>query len=373
MMYTVATKPFYEGICLVVVNSNISKFNRKSSVIQVSVKDNLLLLNTEADNVKSEVRLKGGYEGSESVSILVDCVMLKQLVSTFDSQVIQIEFVENGMILYSGSSKFTVPMIADVDNLELSRPDVNSERKYTVDLKKENWKFVDDHQMFALSMSFTNAVFTRVWAGQSGDVIVGDMDNSIFTHSTKSTLDETCLLQESIINMFVSVPDGTKISKLDRSYLLVSQTDSYELYSEITPDRESNPKYGSYNSDIILDMLHKTEVSAVVVDSASILKALNQSELLRNESADTHVVDVVVCNKKLHIKDSNVNCSMDVEGDMNANFTVHMKEKTLKPAISNLDQSKITIAPAYNSDSDDIVGLVMWTDNMEVIVGGAEV
>ena len=120
-------------------------------------------------------------------------------------------------------------------------------------------------------------------------------------------------------------------------------------------------------------MLHKTEVSAVVVDSASILKALNQSELLRTESADTHVVDVVVCNKKLYIKDSNVNCSMDVEGDVNADFTVHMKEKTFKPAISNLDQSKITIAPAYNSDSDDIVGLVMWTDNMEVIVGGAEV
>lgn len=373
MTYTVATKPFYEGICLVVVNSNISKFNRKSSVIQVSVKDNLLLLNTEADNVKSEVRLKGGYEGSESASVLVDCVMLKQLVSTFDSAVTKIEFVENGMILYSGSSKFTVPMIADVDNLELNRPDVTSERKYTTDLKKENWKFVDDHQMFSLSMSFTNAVFTRVWVGNSGDVIVGDMDNSIFTHSTKSTLDETCLLQESIINMFVSVPDGTKISKLNSSYLLSAQTDSYELYSEITPDSESNPKYGSYNSDIILDMLHKTEVSAVVVDSAAILKALNQSELLRSESADTHVVDITVKDKKMYLTDSNINCAIDVEGDPNANFFIHMKEKTFKPAVSNLDQSKITIAPAENSDSDDTVGLVMWTDNMEVIVGGAEI
>lgn len=372
MIYTVATKPLCDGLNLAIVNSNVSKFSQKSNVAQLSVKDGLLYVNIETDNVFSEASFKGGAEGDGSPIVLVDCLKLKQLVGTFDAPVTKIEFVDGGVVLYSGKSKFTLAKIIDVEDMELTRPNTEGTVISTSDLDVESWKFVDDHQMFAIAMSFINPVFTRVWAGQDGDIIVGDMDNGIFTHSMKNTLDETCLLRSEVINTFASVPSGAKITKRDKSYIVSIETDGYTFCSEIKPDYEDNPKFGSYNADIILNMMVKTDDKAVKVNTPRILKSLSQSELLRSESIDTHVVKVTLENGQMSFVDSSINCVVDVEGDTSAAYTINMKSKTLRSAISNLDEEVVMVAPAVNDESQEIVGLLMWTKNIVILVAGAE-
>ena len=111
---------------------------------------------------------------------------------------------------------------------------------------------------------------------------------------------------------------------------------------------------------------------AVKVNTSQILKSLSQSELLRSESIDTHVVKVTLENGQMSFVDNSINCVVDVEGDRNAAYTINMKSKTLKSAISNLDQEVVMVAPAINNESQEIVGLLMWTENMVILVAGAE-
>ena len=181
MRFTVSTKPFSDGLNLAIVNSNVSKFSQKSNIAQVSVSNNQLVVNLECDNVKTEIRFKGGIDSELSDKIAtVSCLVLKQLVSTFDSAVTTVEFDENGLILYSGKSKFVVPDIIKNTDMELNKPRYNAGGSDIRQIDKASWKFIDDHQMFAISMSFVNPIYTRCWIGDTTDVLVGDMDNSIF-------------------------------------------------------------------------------------------------------------------------------------------------------------------------------------------------
>lgn len=114
MKFTVSTKPFSEGLNLAIVNSNVSKFSQKSNIAQVTVKNGMLVVNLECDNVKTEIRFKGGVTEENSSIATVSCLVLKQLVSTFDSAVTVVEFDENGLILVSGRSRFVLPDIIKI-------------------------------------------------------------------------------------------------------------------------------------------------------------------------------------------------------------------------------------------------------------------
>ena len=88
-------------------------------------------------------------------------------------------------------------MIADGAG-ELARPALVPEGAIKVKIDNSDWKFVKDYQMYAIGMSFVHPVYTQVWIGSEGDVIVGDFDNSIFTFSKKNKLGKTCLLSNTI-------------------------------------------------------------------------------------------------------------------------------------------------------------------------------
>ena len=338
MRFTVSTKPFSDGLNLAIVNSNVSKFSQKSNIAQVSVSNKQLVVNLECDNVKTEIRFQGGIDSELSDKIAtVSCLVLKQLVSTFDSAVTTVEFDENGLILYSGKSKFVVPDIVKNTDMELNKPRYNVGGSDIRSIDKASWKFIDDHQMFAISMSFVNPIYTRCWIGDTTDVLVGDMDNSIFAHSNKGTLGETCLLR-----------------------------------SEVTPEHEDDPNLGSYNADIIMDMM-KTDMSkAVKINTSSILKTLNQSDLLSTEDKSAKAVFINVYSNVLTVSDDNVDCKVDVEGSSGISYNIKMKASNFKSAISNIDSESVFIAPVTNGETDEIVGLILWTDNMSILVAGAD-
>ena len=49
-----------------------------------------------------------------------------------------------------------------------------------------------------------------------------------------------------------------------------------------------------------------------------------------------------------------------------------MKAPNFKSAISNIDSDSVYISPVTNDESEELVGLMMWTDNMSILVAGAD-
>ena len=103
MNFTVNTKPLIEALNLGVINSNVSPFHKKSTIIQVSADEHDLKLNIEAESIKSELILKGSGDSKSVEKIFVSSLLMKQLVSTFDSATVTLEFAEGGLILHSGT------------------------------------------------------------------------------------------------------------------------------------------------------------------------------------------------------------------------------------------------------------------------------
>lgn len=368
MKFTVSTKPLSDALNLSIVNQNVSKFYQKSGLAQITATHKDLTINLEAANILSEVRMKGSADSDTTCYIFVDCLLLKQLVSTFDSAVVTMEFVENGLILHSGKSKFTLSNMVPELEMTLKSPAIPDYTSPVIDIDKSDWKFIKDYQMYSIAMSFVHAVYTKVWIGESGDVIVGDFDNSLFTHSKKSKLGATCLLSDTIINLFNAIPEGAQLIKLGRSYLINVKTDGYEFISEFTPQYEADDGVGSYNSDIILETLEKDESTAVIVPRASINKFLSQADLFSASSEST--IHLEVADGHLKLSDSNVDCSVDVEGNDQISYSIAFRTTILKSVISNFDEDHIYIAPSYQGE--DVVGIIVWTKNLTAALAGEE-
>lgn len=367
MNFSVSTRPLTDALNLGVVNQNVSKFYQKSCLAQVTASRRDLKINLEAANILSEVHLKGSGDTDEVVTMFVDCLLLKQLVSTFEANVTTFEFTEGGLILHSGKSKFTLPKMLDDSELELTPPNTSEvSAGASIDIDKSDWKFIKDHQMYAIAMSFIHPVYTRVWLGEGGDVLVGDFDNSMFTHSKKSKLGNTCLLSDTIINLFNTLPDGAKLRNIGNSYIITVSTDGFDYISEFKPIYESDEGVGSYNSDIILDMMNHDD-AGVKMDTAAINKFLNQAALLSTNTEDT--IKFTVGDGNISLVDSNVDCKLPVEG-ATEEFSVEFKTSLLKSVVSNFDEEVVSIAPM--KQEDEIAGILVWSKNMTVVLAGID-
>lgn len=147
MKFITNTKPLADALALGVVNANVSKFHNKSNVVQISATDKNLTINIEADRIITELTLHGSGDAMTSPVVMVDSILFKQLIGTLTSSTTTIEFVEGGIIVHSGSSKFTVPNKADVEDYRLETPVHPQEGAVTVAVTPENWKYVQSHQM----------------------------------------------------------------------------------------------------------------------------------------------------------------------------------------------------------------------------------
>lgn len=367
MQFNVSTKPLTDALNLGVVNQNVSKFYQKSCLAQITATRRELKINLEAANVLTEVHLKGSGDSDEVVTMFVDCLLLKQLVSTFEASVTTFEFTEGGLILHSGKSKFTLPKMLDDSELELNPPNSSQlEGSVSIDINQSDWKFIKDHQMYAVAMSFIHPVYTRVWMGDNGDVLVGDFDNSLFTHSKKSKLGNTCLLSDTIVNLFNTLPEGAKLRNIGSSYIITVTTDGFEYMSEFKPMYESDEGVGSYNSDIILEMMGHEE-SGVKMNTAAINKFLNQAALLSTNTEDT--IKLSVSGGTISLVDSNVDCKLPVEG-VTEEFSVEFKTSLLKSVVSNFDEEVVSIAPM--KQEGEVAGVLVWSKNMTVVLAGID-
>lgn len=370
MEFTCNTKPLSDGLSLGVINQNVSKFYKKSCLAQVSVADSSTLkVNLEAASLKTEISVKGHAEGSPSTPIFVDSLLFKQLMSTLDSNTVTLSLEESGLKIVSGKSKFTLPKMVETSDLELSAPDMPESIVSSFDkVDKEGWKFIKEHQMYAIAMSFVTPVYTKVWVGESGDVLVGDFDNSLFTHSKKGNLRSTCLVSDTIVNLFNSVPDDAKIKKAsDTEYIIYFETDAMTYVSEFTTQLESDESVGSYNSEIILSMMTKDADNCIKVDPSKISKLLNQAVLL-SEADDG--ITVTIDNNIFTLKNDKVDGKVEGSASKEIKFSLDFNIESLKSVVSNYGDSEVFVTPIYQDDES--AGLLFWNKDLCTLISGSE-
>ena len=364
MKFTLSTKPLADALDLGVIPGNISKYYRLSCLAQVTADKHELRINLEANNVSTELLLKGQGDSDEVVTGFVDCLVLKQLVGTFEAATTTIEYTTGGLVLHSGSSKFNLPYLAESSDGELKRPALAPAGATTIPVDLSDWKFIKDYQMYALALSFVHPIYTNVWIGEAGNVIVGDFDNSIFTFSKKSKLGRTCLLPETIINLFNSLPEGAKITALDTSYRVDVKTDGYEYASEFTPKYEDDGAVGNYAAQPIMDSVVKDEANTFKLAVAPITKALNQAALL--SSGSSNKVNFAISGQEVRVYDDNIDCKVKFEGTCQE-FDIAVWSDLFKSIISHVDTETVTMCPV--TLEGEVSGLVVWTDNLTVMVG----
>lgn len=367
MKFQTNTKPFVDALALGIINANVSSFHRKSCIVQISADTTTLRINVESYRICTEIKLKGSGEG-EPARIFVDSLLIKQLASTFDSSTITLEFTPNGLVLQSGKSKFTLPKEVDSDEIELTPPGILTDTSTELSLDKEDWKFVKDFQMYAIATSFSYPVYTRVWAGEDGDVMVSDFNAGLFTHSKKSKLGSTCLLQESIVNLFNSLPEGTKIAKMDTHYIIKLTGDSYEYVTEFMPEYEGVDGMGKYSSELFLEMMKHENRPASIINVAAVSKLLGQATLLTTSSEDT--LKWIVSNNTLKLLDNSIDGNLTIEGDDSIEYSLEFKLDKLKQVISNYSSETISVAPVYTDDQ--VTGVTIWDNDLTTMFAGVE-
>lgn len=372
MRFTISTKPLKNVTDLGIIKANISKFYYRSNIVQITASRDTLKLNIEAAGIKTRMTLRGSGDDDTVASILVDCSMFKNLVNSIDSDVLQLEFVEGGLCVHAGASKFAIPQMLDVNDVQLTEPVDEYAAASTITINPEDWQFIKDHQMYAIASSAQHPVYTNVWVSADKDVIVGDYETSLFTYSKRGGFDTTCLFPASLINLFTSIPAGSVVSKIGENYVLKIETDSYSMLTEFTPKYEYDDAVGSYNSGIVMSKLAHPD-NFVTVDVAPIIKFINQAAIL-NQSEFDRVLEFTVSGGVLKLinKDSAYTTKVDTD-DV---YTVRFISGILKNVLNNLDSDKINIAPMTRSEqtADGVVnrtiGCIFWTDNLTTIFAG---
>lgn len=369
MKFTVATKPLCEAVGLGVVNANVSKFYKKSCLVQLTAYHSTLQVNIEAASISTEILFKGSSDEPDALAtIFVDSLLFKQLIATIESPTVILEFLENSLTIHAGKSKMSLPKLVSSDDISLKRPDKVAEGAVTTKIDKTGWKFVKDYQMFALTMSFTKPVYMNVWLGGKGDVLASDFDNGLFTHSTKLSLGRDCMVPDTIVNLFNSLPDNAVISNEDDTFIISVDCDAYMYRTQFRPAYETDEGAGEYNADMILEMMNHSD-EAIRVSPTDIGKVLNQAQLLSN--ASDSVISFGVENGKCILSDANILSEIECRIDSQIpEFMLPVKTDMFKSVVSKYDDTDLKMAPMIQED--EVVGIAFWDDNMSTVLAGVE-
>lgn len=366
MKFTCNTKPIVKGLDLGIISSNVTKFYQKSCIVELNIEGDSLRVNTEASSIKSELKFVGKASGEGASHTFVDSMLFKNLLNTIDSDVIEFELKEDGLTVWSGKSKFNLPQVVSVDDIELSRPQQVDEPAEVIGIDINKWNFIKNNQLYALAMSFVHPIYRNIWLGERGDVIAGDFDNSIFTHSDKAQLNTTCLIPDTIVNLLTTVPENSQIIQLGRNYEVRVETDPFTYVCEFSPKYEDDPDIGDYNSEVILNLFDVAS-EGISLEVSKISKYITQAELFASNNDE--VIHLAVQDNTFSLKTENVDCKLSVENPF-TDFECTFKISLLKDLLSHMDEDVIRIKPLIQSD--EVSGIVAWTDNMEVVLAGVE-
>ena len=374
MKFTVNTKPLKNVTDLGIIKANISKFYYRSNIVQITASRDTLKINIEAANIKTRMTLKGSGDEDTTTSVMIDCSTFKNLIDSIETDVIQFEFIDGGLYVHAGTSKFAISQTLDVNDVQLSEPVDDYNASTAISIKPDNWQFIKNHQMYAISSSNQHPVYTNVWVDKDKDVIVGDFDSSLFTYSKRGDFDTTCLFPTSLINLFTSIPEGSTVSKIDRNYVLDISTDSYSMITEFMPKYEDDDAVGSYNSEIILGMLKHPD-NFITVDVGPITKFINQASILAHSEMD-RILDFSISDNKLVLTNKASSYTVDVTAGTAAPYTVKFLTDLFKNVLNNLDSDKINIAPMTRVEQvgedqvNKVIGCIFWTDNLTTLLAG---
>ena len=374
MKFTVSVKPLKNVTSQGIIPANISNFYQRSTVLQITATQDTLKLNVEASSIKTRMTLRGSGDEETPRSVMVDCLKFKKLIDSIDSDVLTLEFIPGGLYVHSGRSKFAIAQVMDTNDATLNEPDDSLVSESEVTINSEAWKFVKEHQMYAISNSEKRPVYKNVWVGENKEIIIGDMDLSLFTFSRYGEFESSCLLPPTLVNLFISIPEGSTISKCGRDYLLRIETDSYSMLTQFTPKYEDDAAVGSYSSQIILGTLNHPD-KFVTVDTSAILKFINQTAIV-NQADTGKITEFTIADGVLTLTNRSSSCSMEV-GVSDISYTVKFATVFLKNVLSNLDGDKVNIAPVIRNIPDSTgapvptpVGCIFWTDNLTTMLAG---
>lgn len=366
MNFTANTKPIVDGLDLGIISSNITKFYQKSCIVELNIEESGLRVNTEAASIKSELMYKGHAEGDGETHVFVDSLLFKNLLRTIESDTVTFELKEDGLTIHSGKSKFNLPQVVSGNDLELSRPQSISQETNSYEIDSSGWEFVKNHQLYSIAMSFIHPVYTNVWLGDKGDVLVGDFDNSIFTHSKKVNLNSTCLVTDTIVNLLTTIPENSHITQIDKNYEIRVETDPYTYVCEFTPKYESDEGVGDYSSSVILD-LFKTEDMCITLNVEALSKFIAQAELFMTTNDDT--INLTLSQDSFNLINENAKYSVPTTnpfGELECVFKISL----LKDAIVHMDKETINMRPLVQEGQ--VTGILLWTESMETVLAGAE-
>lgn len=372
MKFNLNVAPLKDALNLGVINSNISKFFEKSTVVELTVDgDNELRINTQATSLLSEATIKGDNEDKGTASAIVDCILFKQLVSTVDTNEMSLDFQDNFLVVQCGKSKFNVPkLLTDEDGASLDRPASGSDVESNLcgELHPTVWKYVQDHQLYAVAMSQINKVYTRVWISGDRGVLTGDPTLSFFTYQPDSDLDSSCLVSSTIVNLLSTLEEGSKLYRVsDNSYVVDMSSDVFEFRSQFMVDHEDENGMGTYDADMIFDMVFDDTQTSVNVSKQKLYSNVKQAELF--SSSSDPLVFVEASDSGLKLVNDNVNCKISSDNP-GINYKVGFTLTDLDTVVSHMDGDDIEFAPIVKED--EVFGIRLKSGNLVALLGGVE-
>ena len=369
MNFTVSTKPLKAVLGMSIINKNITNANPRSTIIQITADGDTLTLNTQATSLKTEARIQGHGEG-EAATFIASCGIFKQLISSINTSTIGLEFTEHNLTIKAGKSSFTLNASSEYDNMSLASPIIptDDEVESAELLNVAKWKFIQDHQLYALAKTFEpSPAFTRIYNGANGDVIVGDFSNSLFTHTGGLNLGIDCLLTVYVVNLVASMPETAKLVKSGSDFVIAIKTDSYDYYTQIEPKAD---EASAYPASDILGLMQALDNESITVDVAEITNALSQSQLLNSDNDRKIVMEIR--GESINLIDSNVDCEITGVGEISEERSCRMTfgVDILRTAISKCPGAKVEIIPTYDGEGPN--GLLLISDDFSTILGCEE-
>lgn len=370
MKFTLTTKPLKDALQLVIINGNISKFFEKSTVLQISVDGDTLILNTEATSLLSEARLKGSNSSGERGMAIVDNVLFKNLIGTIDTSEVSLEFDDNAVIVESGKSQFSVPKIfGEDDGVSIDKPadEESVQSGLCGEVRPAIWKYIQTHQMYAIATSIMHRVYMRAWADKDRGVLTGNPETSIFTYQPQSDMQDCCLLTQTVVNLLSSLDDATKLYRKDEThYVADMDTDSIRFRAEFSVDEESEDGIGVYDADMIFEMIFDESQEEVSIKKSKLLSAIKQASLFTTASDSFITVESGASGVK--IKNGSADCL--ISSGSFSSYSVEFSMSDFSSVIGHMDGDDISISPIVKDD--EVFGLRFSSGKLVALLGSID-
>ena len=371
MKFNLNVAPLKAAMDLGIIQSNISKFFEKSTVIELSVEGDLLRLNTQATSLLSEATIKGYNEEKFTGSAIVDCTLFKQLINTIDSNEVTLDFQDNMLVVMSGKSKFNVPkLLEDEEGASLDRPELeeNLKSSFSGELHPSMWKYIQDHQLYSVAMSQVYKVYTRVWVSKDKGVLAGDYSTSMFTYQPHSDLDSSCLVSPTIVNLLSVLEEGTKLYHMDeQNYVVCMNTDSFDFRSQFTVEHEDENGIGVYAADDIFSMVFDDSVPAAKISQKKLYSTVKQAALFASSSDP--LVFLVADENGIVLENDNVSCKVNKDS-YPIEYKVGFNISELDTVVSHMDGDELQVAPIVKDD--EVYGVRFVSGDMVALIGSVE-